>query len=62
MEAFQHSGFVKGERAEEGAGSETGGFSRNSVRKHPFSCVLVFVFSRLCHGECLGDFKQKTCL
>jgi len=29
MEASQHSGLAKGERAEEEAGNETGGFSRN---------------------------------
>lgn len=46
-------------RAEEGAGDEIGGFSRNQSKKHPFSCILVFVFSWLCYGECLDDFKQK---
>lgn len=48
-EEWKHFGMVglwrEVGRAEEGAGHEIGGFSRNQSQKHPFSCILVSVFS-----------------
>lgn len=44
-------------RIEEGARDEIAGFSRDQIKVHILSCIPVFVFSELCYGECLDEFK-----